>query len=340
MPRKKATSYALVLFQSGPQFPLITRPAVSHIQQMLDGVITTPKDATEIDIWLDSPGGDAHATYKLILDLRQRCRLLRAVIPDYAKSAATLLCLGVDTIFMAPSADLGPLDVQLAHPDREDHQISGLDLAGSLDYLSDLALNLAIAGGASVIRYTKLPRAEVLKSMLEFSARFLRPCVEKVDPHLTRRAVFQLKVAEKYAVSMLEMRQVPEENRLTAECALAMVTKLVKDYPVHEFVISRDEAKSLGLPVEFAENHPNWNLIKREHATFMTNDQTVIRAMRMKMPKSEKKEKAKSQGAKGEKTDGKTAEAKKTNGKAMPDVAPELTGKSIPSTVSARGVSR
>src|SRR5690349_3514350 len=106
--------YHLILFQVGDQ---ISRDLVGQIQARLDEAVTTDREHTEIDIWLDSPGGDAHAAYKLILDLRHRSNRLRAVIPDYAKSAATLLALGVDTIFMHAAAELGPLDVQIEHPD-------------------------------------------------------------------------------------------------------------------------------------------------------------------------------------------------------------------------------
>src|SRR5438128_2243993 len=120
--------YHLILFQSGNDD--INRGLLLNIQDRLDREIVTPPNQTEIDIWIESPGGDGHAAYKLILDLRSRCKRLRAVIPDYAKSAATLLALGVDTIFMSAAAELGPLDVQIEHPDpdREGTIVSALDV--------------------------------------------------------------------------------------------------------------------------------------------------------------------------------------------------------------------
>src|SRR5688572_30383804 len=84
--------YYILLFQRGRRAS-IDRGLVRVIQSLLDEKIVTPPDETEIDIWLHSPGGDAHAAYKLFLDLRSRCCRLRAVVPDYAKSAATLLLL-------------------------------------------------------------------------------------------------------------------------------------------------------------------------------------------------------------------------------------------------------
>lgn len=75
----------------------------------------------------------------MFLDLQYRCRKLRAVVPDYAKSAATLFLLGVDEFFMAPSAELGPLDAQIEYPDREGVTVSALDVSKALGFLGDFA---------------------------------------------------------------------------------------------------------------------------------------------------------------------------------------------------------
>jgi membrane-bound ClpP family serine protease len=160
---KPRTKYHLVIFQQGG-FPFdegrldtIQRALVYDIQALLDEKITTNPENTDIDIWLESPGGDAHSAYKLILDLRSRCTNLCVIIPDCAKSAATLIALGADCIYMAPAAELGPLDVQLQHPDKENVQISGLDVTNSLIYLTRTALDLTIAGGVGIIKWTQLP---------------------------------------------------------------------------------------------------------------------------------------------------------------------------------------
>lgn len=258
-----ATRYTLVLFQRGDgddQESRIGRDTVTKIQRELDDVIETTKEATEIDLWLESPGGDAHAAYKLMLDLRSRARRLRVVIPDYAKSAATLLALGMDEIFMAPAAELGPLDVQIEHPDREGLIVSALDVAGALDFLGRTAMSLTLSGGASVLRFTKLPRSEVLRDMLAFSAEFVRPAVSKLDPHLLHRASKELRVAEKYAEALIKETQPRQTLNIPG-----LVRALVENYPAHGFVISRNEAARLGLPIRPAETHPRWPMIRLLH---------------------------------------------------------------------------
>ena len=322
MPRR-ISSYDLILFhgRSGRHRSL-TRDAIIHVQRLLDQTITSPRDRTELDLWLDSVGGDAHATYKLALDLRARARRLRVFIPDCAKSAATLLVLGMDEIYMGPAAELGPLDVQIPHPDREEERISGLDVAGSLSYLYKLAMEMTLTGGATIIQYTGLARAEILRATMDFVAKFLQPCVAKVDPHLTRRAVYQLEVAERYALAMLAARNVPARKKLADEDAKKMVRQLVTAYPVHEFVISRKEASAIGLPVEWAEQHARWGVIKEVHDRFLEAGATIVEVVKHATPKRParvkrkraEKERARKKNGDGQDITGPSADADGTTG--------------------------
>ena len=145
--------YFLVLFQSGgnDDDPLteLNRRVVELVQQGLESVVESPQSQTEIDIWLESPGGDANAAYKLFLELRSWSNKIRVVILDYAKSAATLLAIGADEIHMAAAAELGPLDAQIGHPDREVTRISALEQAHVLDFLGKYAADYILSPAAS-----------------------------------------------------------------------------------------------------------------------------------------------------------------------------------------------
>jgi hypothetical protein len=265
-PQAKTTKYTLIMFQNGPEPEMmsrIDRHLVSVVQRELDEKIKSPRNETELEVWLESPGGDAHSAYKLALDLRARARSLKVVIPDYAKSAATLFALGMDVIYMAAAAELGPLDVQIEHPDREGMIISALDVVGAIDFLGRTAITLTLSGGASALRYTDLSRSEVLRDMLTFSADFVRPAVSKLDPHLLQKASRELDVAKKYAIDLLG--QVHPSRRSNVGDPERLVHRLVREYKAHGFAISRDEIKRLGLLPEPAESHPRWPLIRRLH---------------------------------------------------------------------------
>lgn len=247
---------------------MVDRGVVRRVQREIEAKVVSPREETAIDIVIDSPGGDAHAAYKLIVALRSRCTRLRAIVPDFAKSAATLMLLGVDEIYMSPAAELGPLDVQVEHPHREGQIVSGLDIANSLDFLGQTAINLIANGGGAVFVQTGLPRTEVLETMTTFAATFLRPAVDKLDPHLLHQASNALTIAKRYAELMLRRRNVPPDKELNQGAVDALLDQLVNHYPAHGFIISMEDARELGLPIRSAEEHPHWGAIKGFHEAF------------------------------------------------------------------------
>lgn len=67
----------------------------------------------DVDLLLRSPGGVIDTADKLLMMLRKRCRGLRVIVPESAKSAATLIALGADEIVMGFASELGPIDPQV-----------------------------------------------------------------------------------------------------------------------------------------------------------------------------------------------------------------------------------
>ncbi len=67
---------------------------------------------------LASPGGDGGAAVRLARMTQAACRELVVIVPEMAKSAATILALGAHTIVMGPTSDLGPIDPQILVSER------------------------------------------------------------------------------------------------------------------------------------------------------------------------------------------------------------------------------
>jgi hypothetical protein len=272
-------TFRVVMFQSGrrdEQFGLVNRATVSKIKNLCSR-IETPKEETEIDLWLDSPGGDANAAFKLWHYLRSRCSVLRAVVPGYAKSAATLLSIGCDQIYMADDAELGPLDVQIEHPDREGVTVSGLDVAKALQFLNENSVATIISAGQKIYQSTELPRREVLREVATFSAAFMQPLVAKLDPHLIHKASNELAIAQRYAEHMLTNRRPDEgdedgDHADSAECDPWFVAHyLVHHYPAHDFFVSCSEARELGLPIKRLDEYSSADVARILHTCFERN---------------------------------------------------------------------
>ena len=70
------------------------------------------KKSKEIDLFLQTFGGDVDATEKIINFLRERFRSYRVVVPNWAKSGGTMIALAAEKIIMGTISELGPIDPQ------------------------------------------------------------------------------------------------------------------------------------------------------------------------------------------------------------------------------------
>ena len=81
---------------------------ITGFSDLVEGI-----DSKEIDIFLHSPGGSAESTERIVNLLRENFSHIRFFIPNAAYSAATMLALCGDEIFMDERSTLGPIDPQI-----------------------------------------------------------------------------------------------------------------------------------------------------------------------------------------------------------------------------------
>ncbi len=80
---------------------------------VLGNVLLKIGDVETLNLILHSPGGDGTVVEKFVGLCRSQCKKFRVLIPNEAKSAATLIALGADEILMGPPSELGPIDAQI-----------------------------------------------------------------------------------------------------------------------------------------------------------------------------------------------------------------------------------
>lgn len=223
----------LFLFDNNP-----IRDGLQHEFLERKSEITSEQPAL---LLIDSLGGDARVAYQIARLFNRRAGFI-ALIPRYAKSAATLLALGAQHICMGLDAELGPLDAQLADVEREGI-ISALDEVHTLHRLNAAAIEVFDQTMWLLIGRTGKKIDSILPHTLEYTANFIRPLIENIDAvHYTQMARV-LRVAEEYAIRLLSSKHTEEEARKIAQ-------SLVEEYPEHGFVIDSDEAKKIGLKVQ------------------------------------------------------------------------------------------
>lgn len=239
------------------------------VRRAIEDMIKEPRESVEVDVWLESPGGDAHMAYKLALMLGAAAGKVRVVVPDYAKSAATLLTLAGHEIYMAPGADLGPLDGQMPDEGSLEGSISALSIAKAADDVARDAVSLASRGGARLWNETGLKREQALEAMLRFAAVFNEPLVRQLDPRLIHHAKETLRVTKQYAERLLS-------KTLPRAQAAEVAARLVENYPTHGFVISYDEAERIGLPVHPISQYDLFEPMQRMHREYEDRGDEVI----------------------------------------------------------------
>ena len=186
---------------------------------------------------IDSPGGYADVAYRIARTVTHHAGGFVAVIPRWAKSAATLLTLGADEVIMAGDAEIGPLDVQVYDEEREQRG-SALDEIQALEQLHQVAL-MQLNQNVTLMRYITRRRYDVvLPHASKLVSDMMAPMLDKIDTVHYAKQSRLLAVAEDYALRLMAPRKSRQDARRIAE-------RLVKGYPEHGFVIDREEASEM-----------------------------------------------------------------------------------------------
>lgn len=110
-----------VIYFSGYHIPrnINIPPAVMSMnQQDIQGFMAALHGlkGDELDIILHSPGGSLEVADQLVQYLRSKYKHIRAIIPQNAMSAATMLACACDEILLGKHSAIGPIDPQIQLP--------------------------------------------------------------------------------------------------------------------------------------------------------------------------------------------------------------------------------
>lgn len=228
--------------------------------------IKTKPEETSIIMVLNSYGGSIYSAVKILNMIRSKCSSLRVVVPQKAKSAATLMCLGADQIIMGEQSELGPLDKPIEHPHLEGVSISALDVINALNYLQDKARELTrnIAIELMEERFW-LNKRDALEIASTIALGLINPIMSKEDPRIISQSLRLLKISERYGKQLLKKGLAKNWNvpdKAKKNLINLLISILIWDYPVHSYAIFKDEAMEL-FPhgIMSSEKFEKWDLI-------------------------------------------------------------------------------
>lgn len=195
-----------------------------------------------VGLLIESPGGNAHYAYQIARLFQRRASQFTVIVPQYAKSAATLMALGASDLMMGRDAELGPLDVQMYDPEREEFG-SALNAVQSLERLNAFSMAAIDQLMPLLIRRTGRKVDRILPEVLKYVVSFVEPLLQKIDAVDYTMKSRELKVAEEYA------RRLMKRNYRWSK-ATTVASSLVEKFPTHGFVIDRDEATAFEINPE------------------------------------------------------------------------------------------
>ena len=218
-----------------------------HICYPAMSSLLTGRDAIgkgeRIEILLHSPGGHPDIAYRAMKFFRRRFKEVNVIVPLVAKSAATLMCLAADKIFMGEFAELGPIDIQI--DDQVQHgakNFSPLNEFKSIEFMREQAIEWMDYYAVVMNANYGISLKEALRDSVPLVGALMRPMFEQIEPLSMGEHRRALAISEEYAKQMIALTG----NSNAAE----IVRKIVWDYPSHEFCIDCEEALALGLPVK------------------------------------------------------------------------------------------
>jgi len=227
-----------VLIQNAPDNPRKSSPFDEIGFGVFKGFQTQRhliQEGKPLALLIESGGGDAHYSYRIARMFQRRAKDLAMIVPQYAKSAATLLALGGTRLILSRDAELGPLDVQIFDREKEAYG-SALDDVQALERLNIFAISAVDQSMMMYIARTGKRTDVLLPQVLQYATNFLRPLLEKIDTVEYTRKSRELKVAEDYAVRLM----MPNYG---IDVAKRIARQLVERYATHGFVIDRREAR-------------------------------------------------------------------------------------------------
>lgn len=205
----------------------IAQDAIRQFIKQLELFENKPK---AIDLIINSYGGDGLTSWRLITMLREflgNDGKIICLVPHYAFSAATLIAVGCDEIFLHPLASLGPVDPQITVNKKDGPQQFAYE---------------------DVSAYTSFLKEEAGITEQREKVELLSQLVNQIDPSIigaSKRASMQsITMAEK----LLKLHMTGSD----AQNAEVIAQKLSKNYFSHGHAVSKSEAKELGLKISNA----------------------------------------------------------------------------------------
>ena len=197
-------------------------------------------EVESIALFLYSRGGDTNVPWRLVNLIREYCKRLIVLVPFRAHSAATMIALGADRIYMGKMAELSPIDPKVVNPfNPPDPANPAARVPISVEDV-DAFRELAERFGQK--------DASALVKQQAFAA-----LVAKVEPLALGNVQRSYAQIRELAKNLLELHMKDHGDDANKKIDKIVATLTQRLYS-HEHLINRQEAKAMGLEVECVDS--------------------------------------------------------------------------------------
>lgn len=211
---------------------------------LADAANSNKSGGPDADILIHSPGGDLNSCYVIARLLGRWLKSWEAVVPSYAASGATLICLGSANIVMSQLGQLGPLDPHERFFAGE--RRSPLEAFRALNELRTMTLD-SVDAVVEFLLERKVEPQQALKAASELTLHLVQPIAAKIDPYDLGVFALDRLMATEYCRRIASPQDLTKSTQRKVDPQV-----LVESYPAHDFVIDLEEAKSLNFAVSEA----------------------------------------------------------------------------------------
>lgn len=212
------------------QKPMVPAATTMIMMEDINGLMSVMQGmdcARNLTLLLHTSGGDPGAANALEAYLHSKFTDIEVVVPTYAMSAGTMMCLGSNRIVMGRQSQLGPIDAQMQTG-------NGMRSAGAM-------LDAFERARDEIKQNTNL-------------AHLWHPILQGMGPSLIQEAQNFLEYGEAMVKGWLEKRMFKGDHDAAAKAeAVAKHFNTTNVHKNHSRRIDRDEARAVGLRVEDLE---------------------------------------------------------------------------------------
>lgn len=217
----------------------------------IEAALQSLSGAEQINLLVHSPGGDGTICEKIVDICRSHLvgnnRKFRVIVPNVAKSAATILALGTDEIIMGYTSELGPIDPQVP-----------IVVSGTTQWVS--AFSFVEARDKLLEQITKATKKkEPTVGLLTQLAGLNVPFTDEMENQIQFAKKTAITLLNKYMLAPIHTKPV-QRHKESIGIAEKLLSKVV--FPTHGYYISGQTAKEMGLQIELLDKGDSlWELI-------------------------------------------------------------------------------